>query len=258
MSHGAIPPEATSTRQTLHHYYRGYPISSWSWHYMLNESIPWMSVHIAHNGTIFLNASIQLKNRSTALLFIEFQIKPARSSMFAVSEISDWPGYSSFSVTGNFPGIVGRICRVSDIRTSGISNAWGLARRFRESWKFAGETVQGRKLRSTRALSMILSPFYSRHSRLIPFAGISLVSVAQWEINFGSRPENVKEDRLHSFLAEFGGIGEPSIWSYFAGIKPGASVVRTTGYRWTACGVTPWSANITASWREVFQNNLQR
>ena len=146
----------------------------------------------SYRWVIILNASVQLKNRSTALcfLFVEFRIELDRSSLLQVFPGSlidrDCSLFFVSNCTGEFLGchscIYGDDCRMllhfgNLKRFEGLLIESGIVDVGRGSWQ-AG----GRPFRLIRALDLFQFTFYSLMAcRSLFFAEISFVSVVQRE-----------------------------------------------------------------------------
>jgi len=121
--------------------------------------------------------------------------------------------------------------------------------------------------RSNRPEHSVYSPlpFYSHHSRSIPFFSGNILGVGRTvrEINFPDlvpRLEKVKEDRLiHPVLAEFEVVPmnrrfRTVVLRYVVPAVAGHQDIQDTVDQ--PAGVTPGSADVRLRWREVFPDNL--
>lgn len=192
------------------------PFLSWSWYYMPDESIAWMSAHIAHN--VERSSWMPQSSWRTALLpctSCRAQIKPEWPPSLWIS-----PGPpvdrgvaldSSFLVVlTNFLGIVGCICwddrrTILHFRNLKCFEGWFIEPGIMDicRWNGAGKrkTIpinQSTQLAPSYCFIVIIAgdPFFCR---------ISLLSVAQCERSIFRisypRPEQIEEDRLvHAFF----------------------------------------------------------
>ena len=143
----------------------------------------------------------------------------------------------------------------------------GLARRVGNHGHLPVQPCRQGEARSDRPEHSVCSrlPFYSHHSRLIPFFCRDILRIRRTvrEIDLSAlipRSEEVEEDRLvHSLLAEFEVVpvnrrfGTIVCWNIVPSASRGQDVQDAVEQ---PARVTPGSADVRLCWREVVPDNL--